>query len=84
MGLAEERTNRPGAELSRARHGRRPRQVPWEVPEAYRPGVVREKLTRGPLMSAQVIAINAAICWHARRENSMRRASLSEKVMLTA
>src|ERR1700737_2987077 len=32
-----------------ARHGLRPGKILWEVQEAYQPGVVREKLTRGPL-----------------------------------
>jgi len=31
------------------RHGLRPGKILWEVQEAYQPGVVREKLTRGPL-----------------------------------
>ena len=32
-----------------SRHGLRPGKILWEVQEAYQPGVVREKLTRGPL-----------------------------------
>ena len=32
-----------------ARHDIRPGKILWEVQEAYQPGVVREKLTRGPL-----------------------------------
>ncbi len=32
-----------------ARHGLRPGRILWEVQEAYQPGVVRDKLTRGPL-----------------------------------
>ena len=31
------------------RHGLRPGHILWEVQEAYQPGVVKEKLTRGPL-----------------------------------
>src|ERR1700757_204947 len=31
------------------RHGLRPGKILWEVQEAYQPGVVTEKLTRGPL-----------------------------------
>ena len=31
------------------RHGLRPGRILWEVQEAYQPGVVRNKLTRGPL-----------------------------------
>src|SRR5215813_7372259 len=31
------------------RHGLRPGKILWEVQEAYQPGVVRERLTRGPL-----------------------------------
>src|SRR5206468_13095752 len=36
------------------RHGRRPGKVLWEVQEAYQPGVVRKKLTRGPLDYAEL------------------------------
>src|SRR5262249_41649693 len=32
-----------------SRHGLRPGKILWEVQEAYQPGVVRERLTRGPL-----------------------------------
>ena len=32
-----------------SRHGLRPGKILWEVQEAYQPGVVRKKLTRGPL-----------------------------------
>ncbi|HUA52488.1 MAG TPA: hypothetical protein VMB81_10005, partial [Candidatus Sulfotelmatobacter sp.] len=32
-----------------SRHGLRPGKILWEVQEAYQPGVVKEKLTRGPL-----------------------------------
>lgn len=32
-----------------SRHGLRPGKILWEVQEAYQPGVVTEKLTRGPL-----------------------------------
>src|SRR5580765_6380 len=32
-----------------SRRGLRPGKILWEVQEAYQPGVVREKLTRGPL-----------------------------------
>src|SRR5213080_2031200 len=32
-----------------SRHGLRPGRILWEVQEAYQPGVVRDKLTRGPL-----------------------------------
>src|SRR5262249_32434429 len=32
-----------------SRHSLRPGKILWEVQEAYQPGVVREKLTRGPL-----------------------------------
>src|ERR1700741_3286306 len=32
-----------------SRHGLRPGKILWEVQEAYQPGVVRRKLTRGPL-----------------------------------
>ena len=32
-----------------SRHGLRPGKILWEVQEAYQPGVVRNKLTRGPL-----------------------------------
>ena len=32
-----------------SRHGLRPGKILWEVQEAYQPGVVHEKLTRGPL-----------------------------------
>src|SRR5690349_22832526 len=32
-----------------ARHGLRPGRILWEVQEAYQPGVVRKKLSRGPL-----------------------------------
>ena len=32
-----------------SRHGLRPGKILWEVQEAYQPGIVREKLTRGPL-----------------------------------
>src|SRR4030088_1357096 len=32
-----------------SRHVLRPGKILWEVQEAYQPGVVREKLTRGPL-----------------------------------
>ena len=32
-----------------ARHGLRPGKILWEVQEAYQPGIVRKKLTRGPL-----------------------------------
>lgn len=32
-----------------ARHGLRPGKILWEVQEAYQPGVVTQKLTRGPL-----------------------------------
>ena len=32
-----------------ARHGLRPGKILWEVQEAYQPGIVKEKLTRGPL-----------------------------------
>src|ERR1700687_4951406 len=31
------------------RHGLRPGKILWEVQEAYQPGVVTEKLSRGPL-----------------------------------
>jgi 5-methyltetrahydropteroyltriglutamate--homocysteine methyltransferase len=31
------------------RHGLRPGRILWEVQEAYQPGVVKERLTRGPL-----------------------------------
>src|SRR5438270_9692063 len=31
------------------RHGLRPGKILWEVQEAYQPGIVAEKLTRGPL-----------------------------------
>ncbi|HVH81504.1 MAG TPA: hypothetical protein VM782_19035 [Stellaceae bacterium] len=31
------------------RHGLKPGKILWEVQEAYQPGVVTEKLTRGPL-----------------------------------
>src|SRR5260221_12340604 len=31
------------------RHGLRPGKILWEVQEAYQPGVVTERLTRGPL-----------------------------------
>jgi 5-methyltetrahydropteroyltriglutamate--homocysteine methyltransferase len=31
------------------RHGLRPGKILWEVQEAYQPGIVTEKLTRGPL-----------------------------------
>jgi len=31
------------------RHGLRPGRILWEVQEAYQPGVVKNKLTRGPL-----------------------------------
>jgi hypothetical protein len=31
------------------RHGLRPASILWEVQEAYQPGVVKEKLSRGPL-----------------------------------
>src|SRR5260370_24036997 len=34
---------------SMSRHGLRPGQILWEVQEAYQPGVVRKKLSRGPL-----------------------------------
>src|SRR6476659_171381 len=37
-----------------ARHGLRPGQILWEVQEAYQPGVVREKLKRGPLEYAAI------------------------------
>ena len=32
-----------------SRHGLRPGKILWEVQEAYQPGIVTEKLTRGPL-----------------------------------
>ncbi len=32
-----------------SRHGLRPGHILWEVQEAYQPGIVTEKLTRGPL-----------------------------------
>jgi len=32
-----------------SRHGLRPGKILWEVQEAYQPGVVRERLSRGPL-----------------------------------
>src|SRR5712672_2074852 len=32
-----------------SRHGLRPGKILWEVQEAYQPGVVRKKLSRGPL-----------------------------------
>jgi 5-methyltetrahydropteroyltriglutamate--homocysteine methyltransferase len=32
-----------------SRHGLRPGKILWEVQEAYQPGVVTERLTRGPL-----------------------------------
>src|SRR4029078_3056122 len=32
-----------------SRHGLRPGEILWEGPGRYQPGVVREKLTRGPL-----------------------------------
>src|SRR5579872_4275536 len=31
------------------RHGLRPGKILWEVQEAYQPGIVKEKLSRGPL-----------------------------------
>jgi len=31
------------------RHGLRPGKILWEVQEAYQPGIVKQKLTRGPL-----------------------------------
>ena len=37
-----------------ARHGLRPGKILWEVQEAYQPGVVGEKLTRGPLEYAAI------------------------------
>src|SRR5438309_5694934 len=37
-----------------ARHGLRPGKILWEVQEAYQPGVVRKKLTRGPLEYAEL------------------------------
>jgi methionine synthase II (cobalamin-independent) len=36
------------------RHGLRPGKILWEVQEAYQPGVVTEKLTRGPLEYAAI------------------------------
>ena len=33
-----------------SRHGLRPGKILWEVQEAYQPGVVRQKLSRGPLL----------------------------------
>src|SRR5262245_44082901 len=35
-----------------SRHGLRPGKILWEVQEAYQPGIVREKLGRGPLQYA--------------------------------
>ena len=32
-----------------SRHGLRPGKILWDVQEAYQPGVVAKKLTRGPL-----------------------------------
>src|SRR5207302_2734838 len=32
-----------------SRHGLRPGKILWEVQEAYQPGIVKEKLSRGPL-----------------------------------
>src|SRR5437016_6418975 len=37
-----------------SRHGLRPGKILWEVQEAYQPGVVGEKLTRGPLEYAAI------------------------------
>ena len=37
-----------------SRHGLRPGKILWEVQEAYQPGVVRQKLTRGPLEYAEL------------------------------
>jgi hypothetical protein len=31
------------------RHGLRPGKFLWEVQEAYQPGIVKHRLTRGPL-----------------------------------
>ena len=37
-----------------SRHGLRPGKILWEVQEAYQPGVVRHRLTRGPLEYAEL------------------------------
>lgn len=37
-----------------SRHGLRPGKILWEVQEAYQPGVVRGRLTRGPLEYAEL------------------------------
>ncbi len=37
-----------------SRHGLRPGKILWEVQEAYQPGVVRRRLTRGPLEYAEL------------------------------
>ena len=37
-----------------ARHGLRPGKILWEVQEAYQPGIVTEKLGRGPLEYAAI------------------------------
>src|SRR6201991_3262669 len=44
-----------------SRHGLRPGKILWEVQEAYQPGVVREKLTRGPLEYAALWQVAQAM-----------------------
>ena len=66
------------------RHGLRPGKILWEVQEAYQPGVVTEKLTRGPLEYAAIWQIAqrlsdrpvkfGAICAPGARFNAVGRA----------